>query len=49
MRLWMKYDLPHFDYMDEYMLIIIKMMDIYMLKILWKIIWRKMIEYNVDL
>ena len=25
----MKYDIPHFDYMDEYMLNIIKMMDIY--------------------
>jgi hypothetical protein len=26
----MKYDIPHFDYMDEYMLSIIKMMDTYM-------------------
>ena len=25
----MKYDIPHFDYMDEYMLSIIKMMVIY--------------------
>ncbi len=30
----MKYDIPHFDYMDKYLLSIIKMIDIYMLKIL---------------
>ena len=29
MRLKMKYDIPHFNYMDEYMISIIKMMDIY--------------------
>ena len=29
MKLQMKYDIPHFDYTDEYMLNIIKMMDIY--------------------
>ena len=32
MRLQMKYDIPHFDQMDEYMLRIIKMMDIYVKK-----------------
>ena len=30
----MKYDIPHFDYMDEYMLSIIKMMDIYVKNIM---------------
>jgi hypothetical protein len=30
----MKYDILNFDYMDEYMLIIIKITDMYMLKIL---------------
>ncbi len=32
----MKYDILNFDYMDEYMLIIIKITDMYMLKILGK-------------